>query len=60
VGFDLEQLGVVLPRGLSPAYLRVSPAADLLLSRIDQENGSFRLCDDCTLSHCDFARGVNT
>ncbi len=52
VGFDLGQLGVVLPRGAPPAYLRLSPVAALNLSRIDQESGGLRLCSDCTPSSC--------
>lgn len=51
--YDVQRIGIVVPRGSPPMYVRVTaPEAQVLTSAHQNLGVGFRLCSDCSLSDC--------
>jgi hypothetical protein len=53
VGYDVEQIAIVVPRGGPKSFSKLSPSETGAVSaRSDTNGGSLMICSDCSLSDC--------
>ena len=52
IDYGAEQLGIVVPRGGPPIYLKLSVQDATMFSRVDINGGGLKVCSDCSMSKC--------